>query len=142
MNDIDRRFVGFVSCGLWLILIVGIVMTWWQSPQAAENIVVDREVISGAAAGGTAGTLGTAVTRCRETAAYVVWSAGATAGVVVIESAHDATYTGTWASLATVNWSAATKVDIAQITGIHRALRARISTSVSNGTVTVRFVCN
>lgn len=113
-----------------------------RSTYAAENIVVDRVVISGAAAGGTTGALGAEMTRCRETAAYVVWSAGSSAGVVTIESAHDATYTGTWASLATVTFAAASKVDIAQITGIHRALRARISTTVTGGTVIVRFVCN
>jgi hypothetical protein len=80
--------------------------------------------------------------RCRESAIYIQWSAGTGAGGVTVETAHDPNYTGTWAPLATVAWAAASKEDVVQVTGIHAALRARISTTVTGGTVSVFATCN
>ena len=68
---------------------------------------------------------------------YVSWSAGCSAGVLVVETAASASYAGTWAPLATVTWSAASKTDIVQIIAPVEALRVRISTPISGGTVTV-----
>lgn len=65
------------------------------------------------------------------------WSAGVTAGVVTFEWAPNPGYAGTWASLGTQNFAASsiTKA-IYQVCG--GAVRARISTPVVGGTVTVR----
>lgn len=70
-------------------------------------------------------------------ALYVAWSAGCSAGVVTIETASDPDYTGRWAPLYSENWSAASIQDIIQISGALEAIRARISTPISGGTVTV-----
>lgn len=65
----------------------------------------------------------------------IVFGAGTGAGVVVVECAHDKDYAGTWANLATVNWAAASRVHHVAITGVFRALRIRISTAVTGGTM-------
>jgi hypothetical protein len=80
--------------------------------------------------------------RCRESAVYINWSSGVSAGAVVVETAHDPNYTGTWATLSTVNWTAASKEDIVQITGIHAAIRTRVSSTIMNGTVSSFLTCN
>jgi hypothetical protein len=72
-----------------------------------------------------------------ESAFYIRFNAGVTAGAVVIETAADSTDTGTWANLTTVNWSAADKTHHVAVTGVFRALRARISSAILTGTVDV-----
>lgn len=71
--------------------------------------------------------------------AYVVFSTGTTAGTVVIEAAHDDTFTGTWANLATVAWAAANRVHQVDVKGNQRAIRARISVAITGGTVDVHI---
>jgi hypothetical protein len=71
----------------------------------------------------------------QQLSAYVVFGAGCSSGAVVLEAAHDPAYAGTWAVLATINWAAASRVHIAQVTGLHRAIRLRISTTIGGGTV-------
>lgn len=78
--------------------------------------------------------------RFTECSVYVVFSAGAAAGQVVVETAHAATYTGTWANLATVNWAAESKVHVASITGVYLATRIRIASAITGGTITIYFV--
>ena len=99
-----------------------------QSASATTGIVADIK------AGGTGATW---TKNSRETAIYVVWGAGTSSGVVTVETAHDATYAGTWANLATDTWSAESSVDVVQITGVMAALRVRISTVIGGGTVDV-----
>lgn len=70
-----------------------------------------------------------------ESVIYVRWSAGVTAGQVVVETASDETYTGTWSNLATINFTA-DKEDSAAITGAYAAVRVRISIALVGGTVT------
>lgn len=74
-------------------------------------------------------------------AVYVIWSAGVSAGVVTIEAAEASDYTGTWALDTLVSWTAASKVDIVKVAakGV-KFLRARISTTITGGTVTVKAV--
>lgn len=67
----------------------------------------------------------------------VEWSVGVTAGVITIEEALTIGYTGTWSTLATVSWVAADTTELVHLAGSFSALRARISTTVDNGTVTV-----
>ncbi len=73
--------------------------------------------------------------RAKEWCHTIVWGAGCAAGAVVVEAAHDPAYAGTWALLATVPWSAASKVDVVNVTGVYEALRHRISVGVVGGTV-------
>lgn len=72
-----------------------------------------------------------------ELAFYVVFSLGTTGGQVKIETAHDAAYTGTWAAPETIDWAAANRVHHTAMTAEHLALRARISSAILGGTVTV-----
>lgn len=71
---------------------------------------------------------------CTEVAVYVKFSAGAAAGVVLLEGSHDANFTGTWATVGTVNWVAADRVHLLAVTGVHKALRVRISSAITGGT--------
>ena len=68
---------------------------------------------------------------------HVIWSAGTSAGVIKIEEAQSTAYAGTWATLATVSWTAASKVDNVKMEGTFKYIRCRISTTVVGGTVTV-----
>lgn len=77
-----------------------------------------------------------------ESAFYVEFSVGSAAGVVLIETASQEDYAGTWAILATVTWSAASKSHYVALTGALRSVRARISSAVTTGTVNVRMVGN
>ena len=89
----------------------------------------------------TLATLGPAyASRIRETTFVVSFGVGTTAGVVTIESAAHKDYTGTWASLGTVTWANANAAQSVSITGVHLALRARISTTIVDGTVDVDVV--
>jgi hypothetical protein len=108
-----------------------------ESPVFYQKLMTAQSVIETAVVVGPG-----RVSRVREIALYVVFGAGTTAGAVVLEAAPDAAYTGTWANLATVSWSAATKVGLAQASGVHLAVRARISTGIVGGTVDVHLVGN
>lgn len=111
---------------------------------ATETTRVTMTMLSSASALNAAGTLAGAsiMPACRESVIYIKWGAGVGAGGVTVESADDSAYTGTWAPLAVVAWSAASKEDIVQITGVHLNLRTRISTLVTGGTVSTILGCN
>jgi len=68
---------------------------------------------------------------------YIVWSETAAAGTVVIEAAHDPGYRGTWARLVEIPWSGANRVDEFAISGVHIAVRARITQTITSGSVSV-----
>lgn len=68
----------------------------------------------------------------------VIWSAGVSAGQVIVETADSPTYAGTWAPLDTQNF-AANAMAVGTRTGPLRFVRARVSTNVVGGTVTVQF---
>lgn len=72
---------------------------------------------------------------CATAVHTVVWSTGVTAGAVAIEAAASPTYTGTWASLASIAFAADTAVTFVS-SGPYKAFRHRISTAVAGGTVT------
>jgi subtilase family serine protease len=109
-------------------------------PHAIED-ATNRAQLQSAAATGSGSTFDVGP-RCRETAVYVVWGAGTGAGVITVETAHDASYAGTWAPLATVTWSAANKEDVVQFSGAYETVRSRISTNVTGGTVDTYARCN
>jgi hypothetical protein len=76
-----------------------------------------------------------------ETTLYVVFSSAAAAGTVLLESAHHITYSGTWATEATVSWAAGGTVKVAHLTAVNNAMRVRISSAITSGTVDVYAVC-
>ena len=78
--------------------------------------------------------------RFTEASVYIVFDADASAGSVVVESAHSATYAGTWATVATVNFVAASRVHVVSMTGVYLATRIRIATTIADGTVTAYLV--
>jgi len=111
--------------------------------RAVEDNRVNAQLLNAQSAGGTSVVASAAdMVRCRETAVYVIWSAGTSAGAVTIETADQDAFAGTWAPEQVVTWSAANKEDIYQITGVHRAVRTRISTAIVGGTVSTWIVCN
>lgn len=74
---------------------------------------------------------------------HVSFGTGVSAGVVTIETANDPAYTGTWASLGDVTFAGTAPNQLVSVeTGPYLALRARISTAIADGTVTVDYVAN
>jgi len=82
------------------------------------------------------------LSRGRELVFYTLFDLGTTAGQVTIEGAHDAAFTGTWASLSKVNWAAGNRVHHTAVTGVHAAVRVRVSIGIANGTVSVYAIGN
>lgn len=72
----------------------------------------------------------------------VLWGAGVTAGNIVVESAPFKEYTGTWAEIAQVPWTAASRCDDVRFQGAFGAVRTRIETAIANGTVTTVIAAN
>lgn len=114
--------------------------------EASETTTLDTRamLVNQSALNGTHTPIGAAyMPRGRESAIYISWGTGTVSGVVTVESARGNTYTGTWATLATVTFSGtAPKQDIVQITGIHENIRCRISTVLAGGTVSSWILVN
>lgn len=127
-----------------LLAALGVGTCVYTQHVAAEEVTVTSQHLLTAATATTANAVvGPGfMPRCRETAVYVVWSAGVGAGAVTIESSFDPAYAGTWAPLQVVTQTGASRQDIVQITGAHAALRTRVSTTVTGGTVDTWLVCN
>lgn len=69
---------------------------------------------------------------------YIVFGHGTSAGAVTIETSPITGYTGTWAiEGAAVAWAAQDTVRTVRVTGMSFISRARISTTVADGTVDV-----
>ena len=81
-------------------------------------------------------------TGVREHTFYIIGSAGVSAGAVQIETAMSDTYAGTWAPLGAAITVGNNTVQIVQVTGALDWVRARISSNITNGTVTVEYVGN
>lgn len=73
-----------------------------------------------------------------ESTFYVSFDHTSAAGTVLIESAPSSDYAGTWVTEATVAWAAIDKTHRVSINAILGAVRARISSAVTSGTVTVK----
>jgi hypothetical protein len=131
----------YLALMVLLCAVVGFVLAPGILAREQPSISMTQTLTNAATGSGTIGTGG--MTTCRETAIYAQWTTGTSAGVVTIETAHDVNYTGTWAALTTITWSAASKEDVVQITGVMGAIRTRISTTVVGGTgVNVFAICN
>lgn len=70
----------------------------------------------------------------------VTFGAGTTGGAVVIEGAATDGFAGTWATLATVTWAAASRAHETFVAGAYLARRVRISSAILTGTVDVNFL--
>jgi hypothetical protein len=73
---------------------------------------------------------------------YVTGNGAVSAGAVQLETAPNSTYTGTWAALGAAVTVVANAVAVATIQACPKAIRARITTPVTGGTVTVQVVGN
>lgn len=133
-----------VVAALLVVLTGSVVDRFVSRVHATETTRVTMTMLSSASALNATGTAAGAsiMPACRESVIYVKWSAGVGAGAVTIESSDDSAYSGTWAPLATVTQTGASREDIVQITGIHLNLRSRISTLVTGGTVSTILGCN
>lgn len=69
----------------------------------------------------------------------VIASAGVSAGVVEIEWADSFDYAGTWKQIDAITLTTASIVDGSSVDFIGGFVRARISTAISGGTVTVKL---
>ena len=67
---------------------------------------------------------------CSPLSVYVFWTVGVTAGQVVIETAHEQGYTGTWSPLGVFNANAGC-VDYLPLMGPYGAIRGRVTTTVA-----------
>lgn len=134
-----RTYVAsLVAIAAFVALVTG--ATFWPTPVEAQTPAL-RTLISAQSALDSTGTV-TSASRCKEKTVYIQWSAGVSAGVVILETASVSTYAGTWAPLVTIPWTAASKEDVVQVSGVMMTLRTRISTVITGGTVTTTFVCN
>lgn len=101
------------------------------------------------ATGSTVNGTGTIVTLngiSRLTTIYADWTSGAAGGTVILETAPDPAFSGTWAPLPNQQGSAITFVPTASASlmsavaaGPLHAVRARLGGSLSAGTVNVRI---
>jgi hypothetical protein len=91
-----------------------------------------------ALATGTSSTLAcsTGATKVKTLAIYITGSSGVSSGAVTIETAATAAEAGTWAPLAVVT-VVATTTTVVQWSGTMAFVRARVTTTVVGGTVTV-----
>lgn len=103
----------------------------------------NQTLIDGETAANTAGYINpVSAAHSTEFGFYIEFDHTSAAGQVLIETADSDDYAGTWAILATVNWSAIDKCHYVALTNAVRSIRARISTAVTSGTVTVKAVGN
>jgi hypothetical protein len=77
-----------------------------------------------------------------EWALYVEFNHTAAAGTILLETASVSSYAGTWATLATVTFSAIDKCHYVSVTGVNRAIRARVSSAVTSGSALVTIIGN
>ena len=72
----------------------------------------------------------------------ISWSAGVGAGAIQPENADNPNYSGTWAPVGggPIAFSAASSEITFEFVGVFAAIRARISTTVTGGTVTVTYI--
>lgn len=123
-----KRFIAVVLC--WLVL---------ASVGLAQNRLAVTLQNAATTGNGTVVRLDAPGGVVMDFVIFVDWASGTTAGVITIEEAHDSGYSGTWSSLTTATFLADATEGI-HLTGVYRHLRARISTTVVDGTVTVRLL--
>ena len=122
---------------LFLILaLIGCVLAAPTSLDAQRTQITVTTLLNAQSAATTTGTIPGPINGNKITI-YVAASAGVSAGVVTIEEAATSSYTGTWSVVQAVTTSAASTVTAVHLDGFYGALRVRISTEITGGTVTV-----
>lgn len=96
-----------------------------------------EKVLSAVTTGASAAKGGPDLSGVRETVMYAVFSAGVGAGAVQLETAPTKDYTGTWSPIGSPLGFAVSSAKHISNTGILGAIRARVSTDVTGGTVDV-----
>lgn len=72
---------------------------------------------------------------------YIKFSHGTSAGKVTLETADDMSYANTWAAVgSTIDWAAEDSQKYVSVTGVFKALRLRISTTATGGTISAYIV--
>jgi hypothetical protein len=114
----------------------------------ASQVLLDQQIITGGSATTGVKAIGLCADSIRgqalEYTFYVQFDHTSAAGTVVIESAYDNSWASgnTWANQATVNWAAIDRAHTVQLTGCFGALRARISSAITSGTVDVYVIAS
>lgn len=72
-------------------------------------------------------------TKATKITVWVVFAAFTTAGTLVVEGAHDEAYAGTWETLGTIAWSAASTNKSITVSGPFHAVRVRWTANVVGG---------
>lgn len=99
-----------------------------------------REAVLQSAATTGNGTAIDSAGQCKEHTVEIQWATSTSAGAITVETAPSKSYAGTWTPVAVVTYtSGSPKTESVQWTGYEGAIRARISTTVSGGTVTVLY---
>ena len=75
----------------------------------------------------------------REHIFYVTGNGSVTAGEVTLETAADPAYAGTWSAITTAVTVPSDETTAVSVRGVYLAVRARISTTVAGGTVSVVY---
>lgn len=136
----------WLTWAIFSIFCLGVTWDHVQHLSATEVTgVTTTTLLNAQTANGTAGAvIGPGyMPRCRESAIYIVWGASTNGGQITIETAHDPNFSGTWAPLLVKSWAAASSQDVVQITGIHAAIRTRITSAITGGgSVSTFALCN
>jgi hypothetical protein len=77
-----------------------------------------------------------------EVTVHALFSAGAGAGVIKLETAHDPSFTGTWAVIGTITFATENTAHYISLTGCFRALRLRFSSDVTGGTASAWVIAS
>lgn len=100
---------------------------FWDGVTGAQaRFIIPREIVKNA----------------REVTIYITFLALTSAGVIEIEECDDPDFTGTWASIATITWSAASKCHKSSFTGVHKYVGIRTSTAIVGGNVNGTIVAD
>src|SRR2546422_11162598 len=91
-----------------------------------SQVPIVRQALQNAASATGNGTVVDLGGVSRDIGIYVIWSAGVSAGQVELETAFDVDYNGTWGPIATA-FPSPNKMQLAQLPGAYRAIRARIA---------------
>lgn len=106
-----------------------------------EHATVGKPVALQSAATTGNGTVVVAQNKIKNHSFYITGSAGVGAGAVTLETAPTPNYAGTWHGLAAAVTVAATTTKLTTISNSPLgAIRARVSTNVTGGTVDVTYI--
>jgi len=104
-------------------------------------MVLSRQLINQQSAEGQSGAVNLRRLGVLSTSHAISWGTGVSSGAVTIEAAAREDYDGEWSPLKTVAFDGiAPKQDVEILDGAYGAIRHRISTVVTDGTVTTHIV--